>query len=199
VDDDYSVRDGLATLLDISGFNVCTFSCGDDFLAHPLSDSGCILLDVRMPGMDGLQVQKKLSSRGNKLPVIFLTAYSDVPRIVDAMKEGAEDFLIKPVDGDALIERIKTVLEKYSQHAKTTIEEREFYVRIGALSPREHEILVLSIEGLSCKDIGNVLKTSYRTIEIQRSKICEKFNVAKMRDIVCLVAKLHITLPASRP
>lgn len=192
-DDDASVRHGLSTLLDVSGYAVEVFASGEELLARDPQGWGCILLDVRMGGMDGLDVQRALSKRKNPLPVIFLTAFSDVPRIVQAVKDGAEDFFIKPVNGELLINRVQQVLEDYALRMECERERMDFTTRMDALTEREQEVLVLSIAGLSCKDIGVRLNVSYRTVELHRSHICTKAGTANLRELFHLAARLGMT------
>lgn len=194
VDDDASVRHGLRTLLEVSGYEVEDFSSGEALLAHNPDGLGCILLDVRMGGLDGLEVQHALTKLGNLLPVIFLTAFSDVPRIVQAIKDGAEDFLIKPVDGALLVSRVQQVLEDYSLRIKSAQERMNFIRKMNVLTDREHQILLLSFEGMSCKDIGAKLGVSYRTVELHRSHICTKAETANLSDLFHLAARLGLQL-----
>ena len=190
VDDDASVRHGLGTLLDVSGYAVEDFASGEALLERDPQGLGCILLDVRMGGMDGLAVQRALLQSGNPLPVIFLTAFSDVPRIVQAVKEGAEDFFIKPVDGAQLVNRVQQVLEDYALRMEGERERMNFTRKMSALTDREREVLTLSLDGMSCKDIGAQLGVSYRTVELHRSHICTKAGTANLSDLFFLVAKL---------
>lgn len=191
VDDDSSVRNSLVFLMKVSGYATEDFSCGEDFLALDIKGPGCILLDVNMSGMNGLQVQEALKARGNTLPIIFITAFSDVPRIVQATKDGAEDFLIKPVDGEVLIARIQQALNKCSVPVDGADQMySEAMARVDCLTDREREVFLLSMEGLSCKNIGLKLALSYRTVEIHRSRICAKLEVANLAEFICFAAKL---------
>jgi len=193
VDDDASVRHGLTTLLEVSGYAVETFESGEALLARNPQGWGCILLDVRMSGMDGLQVQAALVERSNSMPIIFLTAFGEVSRIVQAVKDGAEDFFIKPVDGEMLVDRIRQVLESYALQMGTLQERKDFIEKMGDLTERERQVLLLSIEGLSCKDIGLKLGVSHRTIELHRSHICTKAGTANFGELFRLVSKLGST------
>lgn len=193
VDDDALVRHGLRTLLDVSGYAVEDFSSGEALLARNPAGLGCILLDVCMNGMNGLEVQQALSARGNPLPVIFLTAFGDAPRIVQAVKDGAEDFLIKPVDGALLVDRIRQALEDYAPRMLSEQGRMDFMRRMDALTEREREVLTLSVEGMSCKDIGARLGLSHRTVELHRSHICTKMGAAKFSELFHLAARLGLT------
>ncbi len=193
VDDDALVRHGLRTLLDVSGYAVEDFASGEALLARDPDGLGCIVLDFCMGGMNGLEVQQALLLRGNPLPVIFLTAFGDAPRIVQAVKDGAEDFFIKPVDGALLVERIGQVLEDYAQRMQSDQRRIDFMRKMGVLTQREREVLTLSIEGMSCKDIGAALGLSYRTVELHRSHICTKMNAANFSELFHLAARLGMT------
>lgn len=193
VDDDALVRHGLRTLLDVSGYAVEDFSSGEALLARDPDGLGCIVLDLCMGGMNGLDVQQALLLRGNPLPVIFLTAFGDAPRIVQAVKDGAEDFFIKPVDGALLVERIGQVLEDYAQRMQSDQRRIDFMRKMGVLTHREREVLTLSIEGMSCKDIGAELGLSYRTVELHRSHICTKMGAANFSELFHLAARLGMT------
>lgn len=190
VDDDASVRHGLATLLEVSGYVVEDFESGEALLARDPRGWGCILLDVRMGGMDGLEVQQALITLGNPMPIIFLTAFSDVPRIVRAVKAGAQDFFIKPVDGALLVTRVQQTVENYARQLESEHERVDFVSRMTELTEREREVLALSIEGLSCKDIGIRLGVSYRTVELHRSHICTKFGTGNFSELFQLIVKL---------
>ena len=192
VDDDPSVRHGLTTLFEVSGYPVQTFDCGESLLEENPTGRGCIVLDVRMTGIDGLQVQEELIKRGNPLPIIFLTAFGDVPRIVRAVKDGAEDYFIKPVDGEVLVNRVQQVLEKYALRMGSDLERKEFITKIDALTEREREVLVLSVEGMTCKEIAFQLALSYRTIELHRSHICSKTETANFSELSRLISKFGL-------
>jgi FixJ family two-component response regulator len=189
VDDDPSVRHGLTTLMEVSGFAVETFDCGESMLKRNPLDFGCILLDVRMPGMDGLQVQEALRKQNNPLPIIFLTAFGDVSRIVRAVKDGAEDYFIKPVDGGILVNRVQQVLADFALELKKERDQNNFDTNLKDLTEREHEVLLLSLEGLSCKDIGLKLGVSHRTVELHRSHICAKTGMANFTELFRLASK----------
>lgn len=193
-DDNPSVRHGLSTLLEVSGYTVETFDCGEALLARKPSGWGCIVLDMRMAGMDGLEVQQALRQQGNTLPVLFLTAFSDVPRTVRAMKNGAEDFLIKPVDGEFLVRRIQQTLEQYREQAAGAEERLTLATQLESLTGREREVLLLSQAGLSCKDIALKLALSHRTVELHRSHICHKTGTDNLGELFRHAARLKLSL-----
>ncbi|MDH2915272.1 MAG: response regulator [Gallionella sp.] len=194
VDDDASVREGLATLLEISGFAVEAFDCGEALLDRNPTELGVILLDMRMPGLSGLQVQQILIERRSNLPIIFLTAFADVPRVVSAMQNGAEEFFIKPVSGEQLVGRIEQIIQKYELSLESQLERKLFDAKLNSLTEREVEVLKLSIAGLSCKDMGAQLGVSHRTIELHRSHIFAKLDSASLNDLLRTLSKLGITL-----
>ncbi len=189
VDDDPSVRHGLSTLLEVSGYSVETFESGESLLQRKPAGYGCILLDVRMQGMDGLQVQEALKDQLNTLPIIFLTAFGDVSRIVRAVKDGAEDYFIKPVDGDILLDRIQQVLKDFEIRLEIALDRKAFIEKLNALTDREHEVLRQSVNGMSCKDIGLKLGLSHRTVELHRSHICSKLGIANFSELFRLGSK----------
>lgn len=193
VDDNPSVRHGLRTLLEISGYAVETFDSGEALLTRQPSGWGCILLDMRMEDMDGLQVQQSLLEQKNTLPILFLTAFSNVPHTVRAMKNGAEDFLIKPVDGEFLVNRVQQVLEKSREQAECTQLRQAFSDRIANLTSREREVMLLSQAGLSCKDIALKLSLSHRTIELHRSHICSKTGTENLGELFRQASKLKFS------
>lgn len=194
VDDDASVRRSLSTLLEISGYVVETFDCGEAFLGRNPTEPGVVLLDMRMPGLSGLQVQQALTERHSDLPIIFLTAFADVPRVVSAIRNGAEEFFIKPVSGEELVCRIEQIIQKYEHHLEKRLERRLFNIKLNDLTDREVEVLKLAIAGLSCKDIGSQLGVSHRTVELHRSHIFAKLGTASLADLLRTLSALSINL-----
>lgn len=194
VDDDASVRGGLVTLLEISGYAVEAFDCGEALLDRNPTEWGVILLDMRMTGLNGLQVQQTLIERRSDLPIIFLTAFADVPRVVSAMKNGAEEFFIKPVNGEQLVSRIEQIIQKHESSLENQLERKLFEARLADLTGREMEVLKLSIAGLSCKDMGTQLGVSHRTIELHRSHIFAKLGSASLNDLLRTISNLGINL-----
>ncbi|BBE49742.1 Transcriptional regulatory protein TdiR [Ferriphaselus amnicola] len=194
VDDDASVRRGLVTLLKISGYAVEAFDCGEALLDRNPTGQGVILLDMRMPGLSGLQVQRALIERCSDLPIIFLTAFADVPRVVSAMQNGAEEFFIKPVSGEQLVCRIEQVIQKHEIDLERQLARKLFDAKLSDLTDREVEVLKLSIAGLSCKDMGAQLGVSHRTIELHRSHIFAKLDTASLSDLLRTISRLGITL-----
>ena len=185
VDDDAAIRQSMTYVFKLAGIPCQTFESAEDFLENydPI-DSGCLVLDVNMPGMTGPELQIELSQRKIYLPIIFLTAFGDIPITVRALKAGAVDFLSKPVASDELIAIVKNVLaEEALARAKHLAEERQCQA-INQLSQREMEILPLIVEGYSNKEIGKVFAISHRTVEIHRSRIMSKTDCESLMDLI---------------
>jgi two-component system response regulator FixJ len=195
VDDDAAIRESLRFLLEASGFAVRTHASATALLAAAASLSGCVLTDVRMPAMDGLELQQRLNERGFCLPVIIMTGQADVPIAVRAMRAGALDFLEKPLDDGRLLEAVRRALDesRRRQHARLTAAEAA--VRLAVLTPREREVLDLLVGGLSNKAIANELGASPRTIEVHRARIQEKVQARGLPDLVRLVLAAEAAEP----
>lgn len=188
VEDDEAVRDSLELLLKSDGKPVQTYESANAFL-RDYSDTmaGCIVLDIRMPGMDGMELQKKLNDKHSILPIIFVTGHGDVPMAVDAMKEGAVDFIQKPYREEALLEKIEAALEQDLEQRKTLDEKQEIIRRIKSLTPREHEIMDRMIAGQANKVIAIELEISQRTVEIHRSRVMHKMGTHSLAHLVRMV------------
>ncbi|WP_336367989.1 response regulator FixJ [Marinobacter sp. C2H3] len=188
VEDDEAVRDSLELLLKSDGKPVQTYENANAFL-RDYSDkmAGCIVLDIRMPGMDGMELQKKLNDKHSILPIIFVTGHGDVPMAVDAMKEGAVDFIQKPYREEALLEKIEAALAQDLEQRKTLDEKQEIIRRIRSLTPREHEIMDRMIAGQANKVIAIELEISQRTVEIHRSRVMHKMGTHSLAHLVRMV------------
>ncbi|MGM0569472.1 response regulator FixJ [Marinobacter sp.] len=188
VEDDEAVRDSLELLLKSDGKQVKTYPSATDFLGDYSEDmAGCIVLDIRMPGMDGMELQKKLNARHSLLPIIFVTGHGDVPLAVDAMKEGAVDFIQKPYREEALLEKIESALERDREQRKTLSERQEIVRKIKTLTPRETEIMERMIAGQANKVIAIELDISQRTVEIHRSRVMHKMGTHSLAHLVRMV------------
>jgi FixJ family two-component response regulator len=196
VDDDDTVRSGLARLLRSLGIQVKTFASAREFLRCQRPDgSSCLILDVRLTGEDGLQVQAALRTAAWCPPIIFLTGYGTVPLCVRALKGGAIDFLQKPVDDEALLAAIATALE---QDARTRGRQRyhaELQQRVATLTPRERDVLGLVTAGLLNKEIAYTLGTVEKTIKAHRANIMRKMQAASIAALVRMVAMLETCAP----
>jgi two-component system, LuxR family, response regulator DctR len=192
VDDEAPVRDALAFLFTSHGLAVQAFDGGQALLAAldaaPLA--GCILLDVRMEPMSGLQVQDELAARGVRLPVIFLTGHGDVPMAVDALKKGAFDFVEKPFSGDALVERVQRALRvaEAQQASRAVGDERG--ARLASLTEREREVMQRVAAGKLNKVIADELNVSMRTVEVHRARVFAKLGVRSAAEVATLLATM---------
>jgi two-component system, LuxR family, response regulator FixJ len=195
VDDDAAVRRSLERLLDAAGFRVVSYDSPSAFLetAHGLS-AGCVLLDIQMPGVDGLAVQARLNRLGVPLPVIVMTGHGDVARAVQAMKAGAVDFLEKPFDDETLLNGIETALAKAGRRVGDR-EPVEAAQRIATLSPREREVLDGLMTGRQNKVIAFDLGISVRTVEVHRARMMERLGTRKLADAVRLAVLAKLAPP----
>ena len=189
LDDDAAVLDSLRVLLSAAGYAVETYSSPEVFLSAYRRQSGCLLLDMRMPEMDGLEVQKELAARGCRIPIIFISANPQLRLAVKALKAGAFDYLEKPLNPDVLLELVDSALA--IDHDLQAALERNETVRAAhdALTPREKEVMVLLGRGLSSKEIASKLLLSHRTVEGYRSRIKEKTGAKSLSEMIAL-AKL---------
>ncbi len=198
VDDDASFRTAIARLLRASGYQVALYESGDDLLQNPSSaEPGCILLDLRMPGLGGLELQDRLAKIGHTLPIVFLTGHGDIPASVRAIKGGAEDFLAKPVSKKTLLDAVERALQR-SEKA------REHRERIGALrtlvatlTPREREVFALVVRGKLNKQIAYELGTSERTVKAHRHSIMQKLQARSLAEAVSIAERLGISAAPS--
>ena len=187
VDDDEAIRHSASFMLRHAGFLVKTFPDGMSFLDQVSSDQdGCILLDVRMPGMDGLAVQGALNQRGITMPVIVLTGHGDVPVAVEAMKGGAIEFLEKPYDKQTLVSAIETAFEQLDAQTADDRRSKDAQAKLTALTPREKEGLECLVAGLTNKGIAQALSISPRTVEIHRAHMMEKLEADSLSSALRL-------------
>jgi two-component system, LuxR family, response regulator FixJ len=187
VDDDGAIRDSLRVLLEASGFAVRTHDSAKAFMAATPGLAGCVLTDVRMPEIDGLELQRQLNERGVRLPVIVMTGQGDIPIAVRAMKAGAVDFLEKPFGEEQLLDAVRRALAQGKQRQENELAAAVAAGRLAALTPREREVLDLLVVGLPTKAIGNELGASPRTIEVHRARIFEKLQAHSLPELVRLV------------
>jgi two-component system response regulator FixJ len=183
VDDDEAIRRSVGFMLKTSGFNVRTYESGIELMkAAGGLETGCILLDIRMPGMDGLEVQKALREKGVGLPVIIMTGHGDVSLAVQAMKAGAVDFIEKPFEKAVLLSGIEHAMERLKRSAATQDRADEAIVRLQVLTPREREVLDGLAKGLPNKTIAYDLGISPRTVEIHRANVMSKLGVRSLSE-----------------
>jgi two-component system, LuxR family, response regulator FixJ len=190
IDDDEAMRDSLNFLLDSSGFTVRLFETAQGFLdALPELDFGCVVSDVRMPGIDGIELLKRLKAQSSPLPILIMTGHGDVPLAVEAMKLGAVDFLEKPFEDDRLIAMIGTALRQAEPAAKNEAMTQDIAARIASLSPRERQVMEGLIAGLSNKLIAREYDISPRTIEVYRANVMTKMQANSLSELVRLAMR----------
>jgi len=195
VDDDPGIRSSLALLLETENLKSACFASAAEFLASSgPNPEGCLILDVRMPGMSGLQLQDELALRSIHLPIIFLTGYAEVPMTVGAMRKGALDFIAKPINGQLLIERVRSALVSNRLQREASAARSLFAVHLSRLTPREHEVLVLALSGMPNKTICNELGTSVRTIEGHRAQIFLKLGIESLIELAQKAASAGMPL-----
>jgi FixJ family two-component response regulator len=193
IDDDPSVLKSLARLLCSIELNVATFATPEEFLNQfEPGIHGCLVLDVAMPNLNGLELQQELAARGNELPVIFLTGRGDIPMSVQAMKQGAVDFLTKPVHDHDLIEAIHAAIEKDRMNRRAHDELNEIRKKLSTLTPREREVLNHVVSGKLNKQIAADLGTVEKTIKVHRGHLMTKLKVRSLADLVRLAERAGI-------
>ena len=187
IDDDASVRDALGLLLGLKSYRSVPFASADDFLGACRPEwSGCLLLDIRLPGTDGLALQTILRERDISMPVIFMTAHGEVQTVRTALKAGAIDYLEKPVDPDALLAAIATAMETDNVQREKLQRADQSERRLETLTPREREVLELVIQGQQYRQIAAALGISPRTVEVHRARLMEKLGVHSISELVRL-------------
>ncbi len=198
VDDDLSVLKGLARLLRSAKLNPVTFASPQEFLdRYDPAQPGCLVLDVAMPGLDGLQLQQALITRGSEIPIIFLTGHGDIPMSVRAMKRGAIDFLTKPVNDEDLLKAIRLAFKTDHVNRQAQAERRGIEQKLAALTPREREVLEHVIAGQLNKEIADDLGIVEKTIKVHRGRVMEKLKVHSVAELVHLCDMAGVN-PATR-
>ncbi|RUQ36054.1 MAG: response regulator transcription factor [Candidatus Competibacteraceae bacterium] len=189
IDDDQAVRDAVGLLLRTDGLAVETFTSAASFLESGAAErAGCLVLDVRMPGMSGLDLQQQLRARGHRTPVIFMTGHGDVPMAIRAMKGGAFDFIEKPFQGKTLLERIHAALKLDTCERHRRTQRADAAARMAQLSPREREVLERIALGRYNKTIAAELGISVSTVEIHRKRVMEKLQAESLSDLIRTLA-----------
>lgn len=196
VDDDESVREGLSSLLRSAGFRVELFSSAQAFLDRPGDPCpGCLVLDVSLPGLSGLELQARLAGRQAALPIIFITGHGDIPMSVRAMKAGAAEFLTKPFSDRVLLDAVELALEKSRAAWRDRAALAELEGRYESLTPREREVLAHVVAGRLNKQIAGDLGTSEVTVKVHRGRVMEKMQAASVADLVKMAGRLALPPP----
>lgn len=198
VDDDPSVRKALGRILFAHGLDAVTYGSGEEFLeAFDPDAPGCLVLDLEMPGVGGLELQRTLGRRGVALPVLFLTGRGSIQTSVSAMKDGAVDFLTKPVDAGALIDAVKVAIDRSQATHDANSERQRIERRLATLTPREREVLPYVLSGRLSKQIASDLSIVEKTVKVHRSRIMHKLETKSVAELVRLAGRAGI-LPAER-
>jgi FixJ family two-component response regulator len=194
VDDDASVRKALARLIRSAGYQVNTFASAREFLDRIKADQepGCLVLDVRMPGLSGLDLQHELQSADISLPIVFMTGHGDIPMSVRAMKAGAVDFLPKPVKDAELLRAIEQARTRAAQEHAAATERQNILRRLETLTPRERDVMALVVRGLLNKQIAFELGTVEKTIKVHRARVMEKMQVESLAELVRIAERVGI-------
>ena len=196
VDDDASMREALQRLLRSVGLPVTTFASAREFLQHRGADvPGCLVLDVRLPGLSGLDLQHELAAAQMDLPIIFITGYGDIPMTVQAMKAGAVEFLTKPFRDQDLLDAIQQALERDRVTRAQRTEMAELRERFDALTPRERDVFGLVVTGLQNKQVAAALGTSAITIKRHRAQVMHKMRVTSLAELVRIADQLGLPSP----
>jgi len=191
VDDDNSVRKSLARLIRSVGLNVETFASADAFLdRNPYEGPACLILDVRMPGLSGLDLQKELTASGQVPSIIFITGHGNIPMSVRAMKAGAVEFLEKPIEDQVLLDAVHHAIEKNREAKLNQAELRQIQACINSLTPREHQVFSRVVTGMLNKQIAFDLGTSEKTIKVHRARVMQKMQADSLADLVRMAEKV---------
>ena len=191
VDDDVSVRESLELLIHHEGWQPETFASAQEFLDRPrVQVPSCLVLDISLPGLNGLELQKRVAVERTDIPIIFITGYGDVPKTVQAMKAGAVEFLTKPFNDEALLGAVRQALERSRATLSHEAEIQELRNRYASLTPRERQVMALVVSGLLNKQIGGELGISEITVKAHRGQVMQKMKANSLADLVRMAAKL---------
>jgi len=192
VDDDISVRESLELLVRCEGWRPETFESAQTFLERPRSFvPSCLVLDVSLPGLNGLDLQERIAAERTDMPIIFITGYGDVPKTVQAMKAGAVEFLTKPFKDEVLLSSVRQALERSRLAIAHDMEMKELRDRYASLTPREQQVMGLVVSGLLNKQVGGELGISEITVKAHRGKVMRKMKANSLADLVKMTAKLR--------
>ncbi|KPJ93346.1 MAG: hypothetical protein AMJ53_07430 [Gammaproteobacteria bacterium SG8_11] len=192
VDDDQAVRDSLNFLVESNGRSVKAYATAQEFIEdYDPAMPGCLLLDVRMPEMNGFELQKELNKRKISIPIIFISAHGTVPTAVRALKLGAVDFIMKPFNNVALLDKIEQAIDMDAQQRSDRRKKTQIAKRIASLTPREQDVMRLIVEGMPAKKIAEQLGISNKTVDVHRSHIMEKLKIKSVAELVKMVVSLE--------
>ena len=194
VDDDISVRESLELLIRTEGWQPETFASAQEFLDHPrVPVPSCLVLDISLPGLNGLELQKRIAMERTDMPIIFITGHGDVPKTVQAMKAGAVEFLTKPFGDDVLLNAVRQALERSRVVLSCEAEMQTLRDRHAALTPRERQVMALVVSGLLNKQVGGELGISEITVKAHRGKVMEKMKAESLADLVKMASRLSVS------
>jgi FixJ family two-component response regulator len=199
VDDDPAIRSLISKLIQSVGLRAQAFASSQEFLSQPPpSDPACLVLDVRMPGLSGLDLQERLAQLGLDIPIIFITGFGNVPQSVRAMKAGAVDFLQKPFENQTLLDAVDRALERDRTARLAHGEINEIEARLATLTPREYEVFILVATGLANKQVADELGLSEKTVKIHRGHVMHKMEARTFADLVRMAEKAKRKAPRDR-
>ncbi|MGA9672579.1 MAG: response regulator [Terracidiphilus sp.] len=197
VDDDLSVRESLESMIRFEGWQPETFGSAPEFLAYPrVSVPSCLVLDVSLPGLNGLDLQRSIAIERHEMPIIFITGHGDVPMTVRAMKAGAQEFLTKPFNDVVLVKAIRQALERSRVALSREVEMEALRECYKSLTDRERQVMLLVVSGLLNKQVGNELGITEITVKAHRGKVMQKMKADSIADLVKMAGKLRLTRPA---
>jgi FixJ family two-component response regulator len=198
IDDDPAIRAAIKRLLEAVGLRVQTFATGHEFFSSELPDvPACMVLDVRLPGRSGLDLQREMAEKGIRIPVIFITGHGDIPMSVQAMKAGAVEFLTKPFRDQELLDAISQAIERDRAARAARAEVAEISGHLDSLTPREHEVMKMVVAGLLNKQIAAELGISEKTIKVHRGHVMQKMKAESLAQLVRMADRLGINFPES--